>query len=67
MLRTKKKALALLATGGMLLGSGCSFDSLLTNVWKGFGYSLGGLPADLVTQLFLQDFLDSLVGGGDGE
>ncbi|RJP37237.1 MAG: hypothetical protein C4547_05820 [Phycisphaerales bacterium] len=67
MLSLKKKALVLLATGGMLLGGGCSLDGLLRNVWTGFGYSIGALPAQVVTDLFLQDIIDSLTGGGDGD
>jgi hypothetical protein len=32
-------------------GGGASFNTLATNVWKGFGYALGGIPAQIVADL----------------
>lgn len=44
------KLAALVVAGGTLMQlGGCSLNSLLRNVWTGFGYGIGGLPADLVT------------------
>lgn len=42
------KLAALTLAGGLVLGSGCSLNGLLRNVWVGFGYSLGSIPADIV-------------------
>lgn len=42
------KLAALTLTGGLVLSGGCGFSGLLGNVWKGFGYSLGGIPANIV-------------------
>lgn len=51
----KGVALALLSLM-CLTGTGCSLESLGMNIWKGFGYGIGGLPAGIVNN-FLSDLL----------
>lgn len=63
----KRKALALLVAGGALFQfSGC-IDLAAKEVVVGMGRSLGAIPADLVNELFLADFVDSLKNAGDEE
>lgn len=68
-MRIKKfsKLAAMALTGGLVLGSGCSFNGLARNVWAGFGYALGGIPADLVTNLFLADLIDAVDGDNNAQ
>lgn len=56
-MRKFSKLAALTLTGGLVLGSGCSFGGLTNNIWKGFGYALGGIPANIVSDLVLANFL----------
>jgi len=60
-----RKAVTLAAAGGLLMGAGCSFSGLAANVWKGFGYSLGGIPAQIVTDLFIADLVDNIIGNNN--
>lgn len=53
------KIAAIVSVAGLLQLGGCSFDSFSRNVWRGFGYSIGGLPASLVTGL-VSDLLGAL-------
>lgn len=36
-----------------VLSSGCSINGLWRNIWSGFGYSLGGLPAQFLIDALL--------------
>lgn len=51
------KLAALALTGGLVLSGGCSFGGLANNVWKGFGYSLGGIPANILSDFVLANFI----------
>lgn len=57
-MRKITKIAAIVSVAGMLQLGGCSFDSFSRNVWRGFGYSIGGLPASFVTGL-----ISDLLGG----
>lgn len=62
--KSKKFAVIAVLSGAMLFQlGGCGLDSFTRNVWRGFGYSIGGLPASFVTG-FLTDLLASLGIGG---
>ena len=53
MKRKGVKMMSALMLGGCLLGSGCSFNGLLSNIWLGFGTGIGAIPSQLVVdQLF---------------
>ncbi len=57
----KTKLLPLIALTGFLFAGGCSFNGLLSNIWIGFGRAIGGVPAQVVTDVFLADFINNLV------
>lgn len=63
----KRKAFALLVTGGLLLGSGCSFRGLASNIWIGFGRSIGSIPANVVNDLFIAPFIDAILNPDGAE
>lgn len=42
------KFMMLGVVGGMMFSSGCN---LTRNIWRGFGESLGGIPANIVVSL----------------
>lgn len=52
------KIAAIVSLAGLLQLGGCSWDSFIKNVWRGFGYSIGGLPAGFVT-----DAITGVIGG----
>lgn len=54
----KKKMIALVIVSGTVLQGGCFFNSLARNVWRGFGYSLGGIPAGIVVDLVIDPILN---------
>lgn len=47
-MRKIKFAMLVAVTGGALFGSGCSLNGLLKNIWDGFGYGLGAIPANII-------------------
>jgi len=47
-MKRKLSKLAAVCVLGTILGSGCSFNGLARNIWAGFGYAIGGLPAQFV-------------------
>jgi hypothetical protein len=49
--------LVMLGVGAAMFASGCGWNGLTNNIWKGFGYSLGGIPANIVVTL-VDDFID---------
>ena len=58
-MRKITKIAAIVSVAGMLQLGGCSWDSFTKNVWRGFGYSVGGLPASFVNGL-IGDLLGNL-------
>ena len=38
---------ALVAVCG-LASTGCTLNSLFSNIWKGFGYGIGGIPTGII-------------------
>lgn len=52
MKRKLSKFAAVCLLGTMLQG-GCSFNGLARNVWAGFGYAIGGIPAQFVVDFLL--------------
>jgi hypothetical protein len=48
-MRKRLIGLTLLVSFSNLFVGGCMFNSLQRNVWRGFGYSIGALPANIVT------------------
>jgi hypothetical protein len=48
MRKMKMAMLAVVISGGMLFGGCGSLSSLPGNIWKGFGYGLGAIPANIV-------------------
>ncbi len=56
-MRKFSKLAALTLTGGLVLGGGCTFSGLTNNIWKGFGYSLGGIPANILSDFVLANFI----------
>ncbi len=58
----KMMAMGTLATVCSVLGTGCSINGLLNNVWFGFGAGLGGIPAQIVG-----NFLVGVLGLGTGQ
>ncbi len=59
-MRKRLITLTLLASFSSLFASGCMWNSFTRNVWRGFGYSVGALPANLVTTAIT----DALVAAG---
>jgi|CXWL01.1.fsa_nt_gi hypothetical protein len=55
-------ALGLFAACVTVLNTGC-IDRIAQNMLVGFGFSLGALPADVVSSFVL----DSFLGGTDGD
>ncbi len=65
----KKKALALLLGGGVMLANGCSLRGLVNQSLIGFARGLGNVPAEVVNQLFITPAIEGLLpvdGDGDG-
>jgi hypothetical protein len=54
----KKAAVLLALSGGVLFQVG-SCDSLFRNIWRGFGYGLGALPADVINSFITGFLIDS--------
>ena len=50
-MKRKLSKLAAVCILGTMLNGGCSIEGLLKNMWAGFGYSLGGLPAQYLIDL----------------
>ena len=48
-MRKRLISLTLLVSFGNLFVGGCMWGSLGRNVWRGFGESIGALPANFVT------------------
>lgn len=44
----KMALLAVMVSGGMLFAGCGSLSSLPNNIWKGFGYGLGNIPANII-------------------
>ncbi len=65
----KRKALALLVTGGALFqfGFGGCTQLALKEVVVGMGRSLGAIPANLVDELFLAPLIEGITNPEDGE
>jgi hypothetical protein len=61
------KFAALLAMGGMMLQFGGCLGTLPRNIWTGFGYSLGALPANILAEAYIAPLLEGVIGGGDEE
>ena len=57
-MKRKLSKFAAVCVLGTLLGGGCSINGLARNVWAGFGYAIGGLPAQ-----FVIDFLTPATTG----
>lgn len=60
-MKNKAKWLPLLAMGCALQFGGCfNFESLGRNIWFGFGSSLGGIPAGIVTDIVVAPLLNTV-------
>jgi len=59
-MRKRLISLTLLASFSSLFANGCMWSSLQRNVWRGFGESIGALPASFVTTAIT----DALVTAG---
>jgi hypothetical protein len=61
-MKNGKKAVAIFALAGMMFQFGGCANLALKEIVVGFGRSIGELPAQIVNDVFLADFLNGLTG-----